>query len=402
MSARSAEIRLVAWIWTRREWPEFRWDAGRLLPAVTAARLAQGRLLGAMESLGFALRLEAELHSTVEDVLTTSAIEGTVLPPASVRSSVAHRLGLDEAGVTARQRDVEGVVDVVMDATRNCTKPVTAARLFGWHAALFPTGRSGLSRIRVGRYRDDAQGPMQVVSGALGRPTVHFEAPPAKRLPAETRRLLDWLARPPPTVDGLLGAGLVHLWFVTLHPFDDGNGRLARALADLALARADGLGQRFFSVSSQLERERRAYYEALEATQRGGLDVTPWLEWFSGCVGRAVAHAETQALEVRRKAAFWQAHAAAPFSPRQQKLLARLLDDPSWRLTAKHWATVCRCSADTAARDIQDLVGRGLLARNPGEARNTSYRFAWSGGDVTPAARSASSRPGSPPATPRR
>lgn len=366
------------YIWQRPPWPHFTWSPARLLPLATAARLRQGHLQGELEASGFELQQEAELATSVVDVITTSAIEGETLAPASVRSSVAHRLGLARAAVP-RDRAIEGLVDVVLDATRNASKPLTRGRLLGWHATLFPSGRSGLQRIAVGQYRDDAAGPMQVVSGALSRhPVVHFEAPPAPRVATEMTALLRWVQGPASQTDGLVASGLAHLWFLTIHPFDDGNGRLARALADLVLARADGLTQRFWSMSAQIERERADYYRELERAQRGGLDVTAWLEWFIGCFTRSVALSASTLSRVRTKSSFWRAFASLPpFSERQQKMLRKLLEQDELTLTVKQWATACRCSVDTAQRDITELVSRGVLARNDGGSLKTSYRFSW-------------------------
>lgn len=365
-------------IWQRPAWPQFSWSAAALLPRLSAARLRQGRLLGELEATGFELQQEAEFASSVVDVLSTSAIEGEALAPASVRSSVAHRLGLVRASV--RDRQVDAIVDVVLDATQNASKPLTRARLLGWHQTLFPTGRSNLQRIAVGRYRDDAAGAMQVVSGVLShRPVVHFEAPPAPRVAGEVKALLEWVGGPARKLDGLVASGLAHLWFLTVHPFDDGNGRLARTLADLVLARADGLTHRFWSMSAQIEREHADYYRELERAQRGGLEVTTWLEWFIGCFERSVALASSTLSRVRMKSAFWRAMASSqPLSERQQKMLRQLLEQDELTLTVKQWAAVCRCSVDTAQRDIADLVARGVLTRNEGGSLKTSYRFSWS------------------------
>ena len=367
------------YIWQRPAWPNLHWSTDALLPHLSAARLRQGRLLGELETTGFDLQQEAEFLTSVADVVTTSAIEGETLAPASVRSSVAHRLGRARAALP-RDRQVEAIVEVVLDATRNASKPLTRERLLGWHETLFPTGRSGLQQIAVGRYRDDAAGTMQVVSGSLSRhPVVHFEAPPARRVPAEMKALLAWIKTPPKALDGLIASGVAHFWCVTIHPFDDGNGRLARALADLVLARADGLTQRFWSMSAQIERERADYYRELERAQRGGLDVTGWLEWFIGCFERSVALSVSTLSRVRTRSAFWRTFAALPpFSERQQKMLRKLFEQDELTLTVKQWAAACKCSVDTAQRDIADLVRRGVLARNEGGSLKTSYRFSWS------------------------
>ncbi|MGV3624127.1 MAG: Fic family protein [Archangium sp.] len=366
-------------IWERADWPHFTWSSEALLPQLGRARLLQGRLLGELGNLGFALRREAELVTSVVDIITTSAIEGESLAPASVRSSVAHRLGVAHAALP-KDRRVEGLVDVVLDATAHASKPLTEERLLGWHAELFPTGRSNFQRIVVGAYRDDASGPMQVVSGLLTkREVVHFEAPPAKRLKKEMKALLTWLKGPSQALDGLVASGLAHLWFVTVHPFDDGNGRIARALADLVLARADGVTQRFWSMSAQLERDRSEYYRMLEKTQRGGLDVTEWLSWFIDTFERCLSLSATTLKQVTVRNSFWRAHETeAPFNERQQKMLRNVLEQDTPEVTVKQWAAACKCSIDSAGRDIADLVARGVLTKNEGGSSRTSYRFSWS------------------------
>jgi Fic family protein len=360
------------YIWQNEDWPRLRYDAAALLATLGTAQHRQGRLLGAMHRLGFDLQREAEWQATVEDVIRTSEIEGEKLDLASVRSSVARHLGLPDAGLCAPDRKVEGVVEMMTDAMRNHAKPLTAQRLFGWHAALFPTGYSGLRKITIGKWRTDKDGPMQVVSGPEGRQRVHYEAPPAISLGAEMRRFLAWF-NDPPEMDGLLRSAIAHLWFVTIHPFDDGNGRIARAIADLALAQMEGSGQRFYSVSAQIRAERNRYYEVLERTQKGELDITEWLTWFVVCFTRAVDAAEGKSQAVLHKAKFWQRFAAEPLSARQKTILNRFLDGFEGKLTARKWAALGKCSVDTAQRDINDLLARGLLARNPGGSRRTSY-----------------------------
>ena len=359
-------------VWQHEDWPRLRFDATAVLAPLGVARHRQGRLLGAMHRLGFDLRREAEWQATVEDVIRTSEIEGEKLDLASVRSSVARHLGLPDAGLAAPDRKVEGVVEMMLDAMRNHAKPLTARRLQGWHAALFPTGHSGLRRITTGRWRTDRDGPMQVVSGPEGRQRVHYEAPPAKSLGDEMRRFLAWF-NDPPEMDGLLRSAVAHFWFVTIHPFDDGNGRIARAIADLALAQMEGSGQRFYSVSAQIRAERSRYYEVLERTQKGELDITEWLTWFMACFTRAVDAAEGKSQAVLRKAEFWQGFAAEPLSARQKTILNRFLDGFEGNLTARKWAALGKCSVDTAQRDINDLLERRLLVRNPGGSRRTSY-----------------------------
>lgn len=360
------------YIWERPEWPKFEWNDRALIEPLAAARLNQGRLLGRMQSLGFDLQLEAQLQALTDEVLKSSEIEGDILDHASVRSSLARRLGVPEAATTPIDRRTEGVVEMTLDATRNFDQLLTAQRLFGWQAALFPTGYSGLAKVKTGGWREDVDGPMQVVSGAIGRERVHYQAPPAPRVPDDMAAFLDWFATPP-TTDGLLRAGLAHLWFVTVHPFEDGNGRIARAIADQALAQSEGSPQRFYSMSSQIRRERADYYAILESTQKGGLDVTDWLQWFLACFTRAIDGAETSSADVLRKAEFWRAHERIALSDRQRMILNRYLDGFEGNLTAKKWAILGKCSPASAQRDIADLVDKGILQRNPGGSKNTSY-----------------------------
>jgi Fic family protein len=327
-----------------------------------------------MESLGFPLREEALLQTLTEDVVKTSEIEGERLDAAQVRSSLARRLGIDIGALTPAERNVEGVVEVMLDATRNFQGPLTDDRLFGWHAALFPTGRSGMVRIRVGHWRDDASGPMQVVSGPMGRERVHYTAPPAERIGGEIAAFLSWF-NAPPSLDPVLKAALAHLWFVTVHPFDDGNGRLARAIADLALARSENSPQRFYSMSSQIRIERNAYYAILEQTQKGDLDVSEWMTWFLGCLRRAIEGAQDTLSTVLFKASFWKAHSKAPLNERQIAVLNRILDGFEGRLTSSKWAKLAKCSQDTASRDIAALVDMGILRKGPAGGRSTSYEI---------------------------
>jgi Fic family protein len=354
------------------DWPRFHWDQEALATPLAAIRHRQGRLLGRMEGLGFALRKEAEVATLTLDVLKSSEIEGERLDREQVRSSIARRLGLDAGGTGPADREADGVVEMMLDATQHFAAPLTDERLFGWHAALFPVGRSGLRKIIVGAWRDDARGPMQVVSGPAGRETVHYEAPAAARLPGEMTRFLAW-ANGADRADAVLRAGLAHLWFVTIHPFDDGNGRMARAIADWQLARSENSAQRFYSMSAQVGRERDDYYAVLERTQTGTLDVTPWLEWFLGCLGRAVDGTETTLAAVLRKARFWERAAPLAINDRQRLVLNRLLDGFTGKLTTKKWAALARCSHDTALRDIQRLIDQGLLKKDEGGGRSTSY-----------------------------
>ena len=354
------------------DWPEFRWSHERLAVRLAGVRHKQGRLIGRMESLGIQLRTQAVLQSLTQEVVKSSEIEGEVLDRGEVRSSIARRLGIDMGAPGPLDRDVEGIVEMTLDATQSYAAPLTAERLFGWHAALFPTGRSGMRKIRVGAWRHGSAGPMQVVSGALGRERVHFEAPVAERIDREMRAFFAWF-NGLKTADPVLAAAIAHLWFVTIHPLEDGNGRMARAIADMALARSEQTPRRFYSMSAQISVERRAYYRILEATQKGGLDITRWMEWFLGCLDRAFVGAETILGAVLQKARFWEAHSGEPLNDRQRGMLNRLLDGFEGKLTSSRYATLERCSQDTASRDIDDLMGMGFLVKDAGRGRSTSY-----------------------------
>ena len=360
------------YVWQRPDWPQWRFDALALAAPLAEVHRAQGHLAGRMAGVGLAQRDQATLRALTQEVVTTSAIEGESLDLEAVRSSIARRLGVDIGALAPSDRHVDGVVDMVLDATQRFAAPLTAERLFGWHAALFPTGYSGRLRIRTGAWRDDAAGPMQVVSGPVGREKVHYEAPPATALDTETAAFLQWFDAPP-AGDPIVHAGLAHLWLVTLHPFDDGNGRISRAVGDMALARAEGSAQRFYSLSAQIQRERKRYYEQLEATQRGPLDVTPWLAWFLGCLLRAVQSADGLVADVLAKAQFWQRWADVPMNARQLLVLNRVLDGMEGKLSNARWAAVAKCSSDTALRDINGLLARGVLVQLEGGGRNTAY-----------------------------
>ncbi|MGD0797750.1 MAG: Fic family protein [Acidobacteriaceae bacterium] len=353
-------------------WPRFDWDHKRLSARLVDVRHRQGRLIGRMETLGFPLRTEAVLQTLTEDVLKSSEIEGEKLDRDQVRSSIARRLGLDIGGLIPSDRDVEGVVEMMLDATQFYDKPLTAARLFDWHAALFPTGRSGMSKLKVGAWRDDKTGPMQVISGPIGKERVHYEAPAADLLRYELKKFLDWFEKDDST-DLVVKAGVAHLWFVTIHPFDDGNGRIARAIADMVLARSERSPWRFYSMSAQIRQERKAYYEILERTQKGDLDITRWLEWFLDCLGRAFERAETTLAAVLYKARFWEKHADTTFNDRQRKIVNQLLNGFEGKLTSSKWAKLTKCSQDTALRDIEDLVRKKVLKKDAAGGRSTSY-----------------------------
>jgi Fic family protein len=358
-----------------RDWPRFTWNRAQLAEPLAAVRHRQGRLIGHMEALGFNLRREAVLQTLTADVLKSSEIEGEKLDAEQVRSSIARRLGMDIGALTPADRNVEGIVEMMLDATRRFDQPLTAERLFSWHASLFPTGRSGMTKIRAGDWRDDSTGPMEVVSGPVGKEHVHFQAPPAKRLDGEMRAFMDWF-NANAGIDPVLKAGLAHLWFVTIHPFDDGNGRIARAISDMVLARSENSPQRFYSMSAQIRQERGAYYGILEKTQKGTLDITPWMDWFLGCLGRAIDGAQTTLGAVLAKARFWESVAGVAINDRQRLVLNRLLDGFEGKLTTSKYAKLANCSQDTALRDILPLLERGILTRNPEGGRSTSYTLA--------------------------
>jgi len=362
------------YIWQSHDWPNWQFDLAALAESIASVSRAQGILIGRLADAGIPMRDQASLSALTEDVIKTSEIEGEILNHASVRSSIARRLGVDIGTLVPVDRDVEGVVDMVLDATARCHDTVSIERLFGWHAALFPTSFSGLNKITIGAWRDDASGPMQVVSGPIGRRRIHFEAPPAHRLKQDIDRFLLWL-NSSTNEPALIKAGLGHLWFVTLHPFDDGNGRIARAIGDLLLARAEGGAPRFYSVSAQIQKERKAYYEILERTQKGHLDVTEWLAWFLNALQRAVDEAEHALDGILYKTRFWQRMATLSLNERQIKVLNKLLDGFDGKLTSSKWAVIAKCSPDTALRDINDLLTRGVLHKTNAGGRSTQYEL---------------------------
>jgi Fic family protein len=366
---------MATYIYHRDGWPQFHWTQDELADQLAAVSRHQGRLIGRMEALGLHLRAEAVLETLTEEVTKSSDIEGETLDREQVRSSLARRLGMDAAGLKTPDRNVEGVVEMMLDATQNYAAPLTAERLFGWHAALFPTGRSGMSRIVVGAWRTKESGPMQVISGPFGKEKVHYEAPTFDRLDDEMAIFLEWFENGPP-IDPVLKAAIAHLWFVTIHPFDDGNGRIARAIADMALARSENSPQRFYSMSAQIRTERKAYYDILETTQKGDMDITGWLRWFLACLDHAFDGAEGILENVIRKARFWEALAGKKLNNRQEAMLNRLLDGFEGKLTSSKWAIITKTSQDTASRDINDLVARNILRKDEAGGRSTSYSLA--------------------------
>ncbi|MFY9367862.1 MAG: Fic family protein [Desulfomonilia bacterium] len=366
------------YIWQRNDWPLFTWRSDEILDLLGKCRLAQGRLLCRIADLGLSLDPQAHADIVAEETITTSGIEGEQLDVRSVRSSVARKLGLPSAGLPV-DRHVDGVVSVVLDATTNHDEPLTVERLQGWHAGLFPTGYSGIHQIRVGAWRGDQ--PMRVVSGSIGKERIHFEAPPAERIGQEMDHFLDWWHSSKGNIEGLVRAAVCHFWFVIIHPFEDGNGRIARALTDMAFAQDDGQRQRYFSMSSQIMRERNSYYDILEASQKGTCDITQWLVWFLECFSRAIENSEKVLSGITAKAAFWRRHAQVSLSERQRKVINRLLDAGQGGfeggLTTRKYASMTRVSKPTAYREISDLLKRGILRQNPGRGRSVSYDLVW-------------------------
>lgn len=365
----------MPYIHQKPTWPKLTWNSSRVLPLLAEVRHLQGRLLGSMESLGFDLRNEANLAALTADVIKSSAIEGEKLNTDQVRSSIARRLGLEFGGTTTTSRDVEGVVEMMLDATQNYSAPLTKKRLCAWHACLFPTGHSGLRKIAVGKWRPAEVEPRRVVSGPMGRERIHFEAPAADKLAREMAIFLKWFESGQKT-DPVLKAAVAHFWFATIHPFEDGNGRIARAIADMALARAEGTKERFYSMSARIEAERKNYYLSLERNQRSNTDITNWIEWFLQCLRGALEGAESTTGQVLRKARVWKSINESPVNDRQRSVINRLLDGFEGQLSSSKYAKLAKCSADTALRDIKDLLERGILVRESAGGRSTSYRLA--------------------------
>ncbi|MGB0935440.1 MAG: Fic family protein [Alphaproteobacteria bacterium] len=364
------------WIYENKNWPNFTWDSDLLAIKLAEVRHKQGRLIGKMESLGFELRQEASLNILTNDVVNTSAIEGENLNSEEVRSSIARQLGMDIPDLKDSGRDVDGIVEIMIDATQGFQKPLTKERLYDWHAALFPTGRSGMHKITVAGWRTDISGPMQVISGPVGRETVHYQAPKAADVDREMHKFISWFESSI-SIDPVLKAGIGHLWFVTIHPFDDGNGRIGRAIADMLLTKADGISERYYSLSTQIEAERKRYYQILETQQRSSLDITPFLQWFLNCLERAITNSENILANILLKTKLWDYLNQSPVNERQKLVINRMLESTfKGFMNTSKYAKLAKCSTDTALRDIQDLKARGILAQNPGGGRSTSYRIA--------------------------
>jgi len=371
----ASKYSIPLFIYQHKEWPKFTWDHEHVLSRLAEVNRQQGILLGKLYHQGFSPKLEASMEILSNDVISTSIIEGEALNRNEVRSSIAKRLGLSFAGMVPPSRDVEGIVEMMLDATQNYTEDISSEKLIGWHASLFPTGYSGMYKVLIGSWRDDSTGPMQVISGPIGREIVHFEAPAAKVLNKQMDQFIDWYNRED-SLDKVLQAALAHLWFITLHPFNDGNGRIARALTDKKLAQAENSHFRFYSMSSQIKQEREAYYKILEQTQKGNLDISEWMLWFLDCLERAILNSETILAAVLKRARFWGLNKAQHFNKRQHKILDLLLDQFEGKLTAKKWAKINKCSHDTATRDINDLISKGILVKSPEGGRSTNYLLA--------------------------
>lgn len=364
---------MSGYIHQKEDWPKFKWNNEHLITLLGEVRNLQGKLIGSMDSLGLDLKSEASLETLTLDILKTTEIEGEILNPEQVRSSLARRLGMDIVGLVPSDRDVDGVVDMMLDAVRAFNKPLTEERLFDWHYSLFPTGRSGMYKIEVGKYRSDITGPMQVVSGSMGMEKVHFQAPSAVVLTDEMNQFINWF-NSENNIDPVIKAGIAHLWFITIHPFDDGNGRIARAITDMLLTRTDGVAQRYYSMSAQIQKERKGYYSMLELSQKGTLDITMWLDWFLNCLLNALNSSDEILSKVLTKHKFWNKHAMSTLNQRQVLMLNKLLDGFTGKLTSKKWAKIGKCSSDTALRDIQDLMKKNILKKESA-GRNTNYEL---------------------------
>jgi Fic family protein len=353
-------------------WPSFTWNSDMLLQPLVNVRSKQSLLKGYMEALGFTARDTTTLETITLDILKSTEIEGEILNPEQVRSSLARHLGMDIAGLVPSDRSIDGIVEMMLDATQNYGNLLTKERLFGWHAALFPTGRSGMNKIVVGNWRNDSKGPMQVVSGAIGKEKVHYQAPEAIKVEKEMKQFLKWF-NGNQQLDPVMKAAIAHLWFITLHPFADGNGRIARAISDMQLTRADGDSRKFYSMSAQIRIERKEYYDILESTQKGGLDITDWLLWFLNCLQGSLKLTENIVMRILRKAQFWDRHSTVEINERQRLMLNKQLDGFEGNLTSSKWGKIAKCSADTAVNDMNELISLGILKKGQGGGRSTNY-----------------------------
>lgn len=357
------------------QWPAFTWNKAVINELLATVRFHQGILLGKMSNMGFDMQETADLQIQTANIIKSSEIEGEKLNPQEVRSSIAKRLGLNVAGQINVKRSIDGIVEMHLDAIKDYEQPLTKQRLCAWHALLFPEGYSGMRKIQAGKFRTDAEGPMQVVSGGYGHETIHFQAPAADLLKSNIKDFLHWF-NGKPNEDLLIMAAIAHLWFVTLHPFDDGNGRIARCIADIMLARSDKQHNRYYSMSTQIQLERKEYYDILEATQKGSLDITAWLLWFLNCLNRSIINADDALKFILNKAKFWEQHASQQLNHRQIKTINLLFDGFSGKLTSSKWAKINKCSQDTAARDIQDLINKHILIKSEEGGRSTNYILA--------------------------
>lgn len=360
------------YIYQQSDWPTFNWDSKSLLSPLSNVRHLQGKLVGKMEALGFKLRNEAVLETLTTEVIKTSEIEGQILDLDQVRSSIARKLGIEVSGLVPSDRNTDGIVEMMLDATQNYKKTLTRDRLFGWHSALFPSGRSGMYKIIAGKWRDDSTGPMQVVSGALGKEKVHYQAPHAEEIRKEMKLFLSWFNKETEQ-DLILKSAIAHLWFISIHPFEDGNGRIARALSEMLLTRSDDTPQRFYSMSSQIRAERKEYYNILEKTQKGSLDITEWVVWYLKCLANALNSSDIILVKVLNKHKFWIKFPPETLNSRQILLINKILDNFTGQLTTSRWAKIAKCSQDTALRDIQDLLNKNILQKNPSGGRSTNY-----------------------------
>ena len=363
---------MAKYIYQSENWTDFTWKSEEINLLFGEVRNLQGKVNGQMNALGFSMKEEASLTTLTLDVIKSSEIEGEILNYDQVRSSIARRLGMDVAGLVASDRNVEGVVEMMLDATQNFQQPLTEERLFGWHSCLFPTGWSGMYKIEVGQYRT---GEMQVVSGAIGKEKIHFEAPNPTIVKAEMDAFLNWINNDKNELDPVLKTAIAHFWFIIIHPFDDGNGRIARAISDLLLARSDKSSERFYSMSNQILADKKTYYEVLQKVQHNDRDITAWLKWFLHCLKNALLETELSLQKILNKANFWKTHENTPFNERQRFIINKLLYDFEGKLKTSKWAKMTKCSTDTALRDIKDLIDKGVLKQESEGGRSTNYEL---------------------------